>query len=201
MDAVDLGPDDGELWTRSLRGDGRAFAGLFDRHRARVFRSVLRLVETTHEAEDVVATTFLELWRLRDRVRIVDGSVLPWLLVTALNVARNAARSRRRYERVLASIPVVHDNEELDRIEALHSERATMAALRSLPAADAAILVLVGFEGLTLSESAQVLGITVEAAKQRLSRARRRARERVGHPNTTEHLAAALQTMTGRSTP
>lgn len=201
MDSAPLDRDDADLWARSLRGDGRAFAGLFDRHRDRVFRSVLRLAETTHEAEDVVATTFLELWRLRNRVRIVDGTVLPWLLVTALNVARNSARSRRRYERLLASIPVTREAQELDRIEALHSERATMATLRALPKADAEILVLVVLEGLTLSESAQVLGVTVDAAKQRLSRARRRARERVGHPEITEHLATALQTMTGRSTP
>lgn len=64
MDSAPLDRDDADLWARSLRGDGRAFAGLFDRHRDRVFRSVLRLVVTTHEAEDVVATTFLELWRL-----------------------------------------------------------------------------------------------------------------------------------------
>lgn len=206
MDSTPRELKDVDLWARSLRGDGHAFAHLFDRHRDRVFRSVLRLAATTHEAEDVVAATFLELWRLRDRVRIVDDSVLPWLLVTAFNVARNSARSRRRYERLLATIPIPRESKNLDCIAALEAERAAVDALRALPKADAEILILVGIEGLTLAESARALDISVDAAKQRLSRARRRAREHLGHPNGDLHPAEPPRTqprqaVTGRSAP
>jgi RNA polymerase sigma-70 factor (ECF subfamily) len=91
-----LESDEG-LWRRSLDGDGEAFAFLFDRHRDRVFGHAFRLVQTRHDAEDVAASVFLELWRRRAEVRLVDGSVLPWLLVTTTNVGRNSARGTRRY--------------------------------------------------------------------------------------------------------
>ena len=57
------------------------------------------------DAEDVAASAFLELFRRRDDVRVVNGSVLPWLLVTASNLARNSARARRRYQEFLARLP------------------------------------------------------------------------------------------------
>jgi DNA-directed RNA polymerase specialized sigma24 family protein len=61
------------LWRRSLEGDGEAFGALFDRHRDRVFGHACRLADTRQDAEDVVASAFLELWRRRAEVRLVDG--------------------------------------------------------------------------------------------------------------------------------
>lgn len=182
---------DAELWSQSLRGNGESFAGLFDRHRDRVFRSVLRIAQTREQAEDIVAVTFLELWRLRERVRLVDDSVLPWLLVTAFNVARNSSRAERRYRRFLAALPIADhatDASELalDRIEGLQAERRAIASLRALPRAEAEILALVGVDELSLREAARVLGITDEAAKKRMTRARRRAREALAITPATE---------------
>lgn len=66
-----------DLWRRCATGDGEAFGLLFDRHRERVFRHACRLAASRQDAEGLVATAFLELWRLRDRVRMADDSVLP----------------------------------------------------------------------------------------------------------------------------
>ena len=54
-------------------GQGEAFGRIFDRHRDRVFRHGLRLVEGVSDADDLVAITFLEAWRRRDDLRVVDG--------------------------------------------------------------------------------------------------------------------------------
>lgn len=171
---------DAALWARARAGDGRSFGELFDRHRDRVFRSALRTLDAS-DAEDAVAATFLELWRLRDRVRVVDGSVLPWLLATSHNVARNLARSRRRHRAFLARLPRDDDPrtpEELTVAEFDAFERSRRAAslLHGLPRSDAELLTLVGVEELGIAEVAELLGITTDAAKQRVSRARRRAR-------------------------
>ncbi|NHB83951.1 hypothetical protein G7085_02790 [Tessaracoccus sp. HDW20] len=66
---------------------------------------MLRLVDRTADAEDAVAVAFLELWRRRDAVRVVQGSVLPWLLVTATHATRNLSRSSRRYRALLDRLP------------------------------------------------------------------------------------------------
>ena len=78
--------DELRLWSRARNGDALAFAAIFDLHRDRVFRQAVRLLDSPPDAEDVCASAFLELFRRRDDVRIVNGSVLPWLLVTTANL-------------------------------------------------------------------------------------------------------------------
>jgi RNA polymerase sigma-70 factor (ECF subfamily) len=180
---------DAALWLRGLEGNGEAVAVIFDRHERRLFRAALRDARSTHDAEDVVATVFLELWRLRAKVRVVDGSLLPWLLVTTANVSRNAERSRRRHRNLLAKMPPdppVSDSgeEALDNIVALQRERRISAALQDLRPGDRQILILTAVEGLSLRESAAVLDISYDAAKARLVRARHRARKLLSNDAT-----------------
>ena len=166
-----------QLWERSKGGDGDAFGAIFDLHQRRLHLAALRLSETATDAEDLVAATFLELWRRRDSVRVVAGSVLPWMLVTLNNLGRNATRSMRRHRRFLSTLPQpVTEDVALGRVEELEAERRAMSLLRSLPPTDAAILALTAFEGLTAADTAAALGISAQTARARLSRARRRAR-------------------------
>ncbi|MGY4541330.1 DNA-directed RNA polymerase specialized sigma24 family protein [Arthrobacter sp. UYNi723] len=65
------------LWRQSLLGQGDAFGVLYDRHRDRVFRHAYRLCGNHHDGEDIMAGAFLELWRRRKHVRVVEGSILP----------------------------------------------------------------------------------------------------------------------------
>ena len=85
---MDPAQTDEQLWRAVVRGDGVAFAAIFDRHGDRVWRHAWRLMQHRQDTEDVTAAVFAEAWRKRSRVRIVDDSVLPWLLATATNCAR-----------------------------------------------------------------------------------------------------------------
>lgn len=181
------GDDEAALWRGSLDGDGDAFGAVYDLHRDRVHRHACRLVDTVADAEDVVASAFLELWRRREDVRLVDGSVLPWLLVTATNVTRNLARSRRRYRAFLARLPRGDDAPDaaavvLDR-SATGLDPAMLDALRALNVADLRLVTLVVLEDLSLAEAADALGISHTAAKSRMHRARTRLRTRLGEDN------------------
>jgi RNA polymerase sigma-70 factor (ECF subfamily) len=185
------GDDVGEaaLWTRSLSGDAEAFAEIFDRHRDRVFRQAARLVEGREEAEDIAAAAFLELWRRRQDVRLVSGSVLPWLLVTTSNLARNAVRATRRYRAFLARLPRQEPAPDAATIAmdgpALGIQPELRAALRSLPEQDLHLLSLVAFEDLSLADAAAALCITPSAAKTRLHRVRARMRAQLGDYEAT----------------
>ncbi|WP_162819052.1 RNA polymerase sigma factor [Leifsonia aquatica] len=90
-----------QLWERARQNDGEAFGQLFDLHRVRVYQRALGLVEHRHAAEDVTATVFFELWHKRHSVTLMNGSVIPWLLVSVVNVSRNLRRSTSRYRRFL----------------------------------------------------------------------------------------------------
>lgn len=171
------------LWRDAKNGDAGAFAAVFDLHRDRVHAHALRWLGGRDEAEDVSAAAFLELWRRRDVVRIVSGSVLPWLLVTTANLARNHERARRRYRAFLSRLPR-HEAAEPGADEALSAvtldlDPRLVAALRGLPRTDAALLALLAFEDLALPDAAAALGLTVPAAKSRLHRARVRLRDAV----------------------
>lgn len=179
--------DDRGLWSRSIKGEGDAFGLLFDRHRGRVFRHAYRLCPDRHDAEDVMATAFLELWRRREKVRLVDGSILPWLLATTTNVARNTRRAAFRYRKLLNALPRTDDardslNEVLSRnpLGALDEDLA--AALRGLRSKDQQLVSLVVLEGYTISAAATVLGLTPSAAKTRMYRARERLKAALGRP-------------------
>lgn len=181
--------EEAALWQRTLDGDAEAFAAVFDRHRDRAFRHAARLLDDRHEAEDIAASAFLELWRRRRDVRLVNGSVLPWLLVTTTNLARNSTRSRRRYRAFLARLPredhapdaasVALDTVPLGIDPALRSE------LRSLPVEDLHLLTLVAFEDLSIADAAVVLEITPSAAKTRLHRVRQRLRRQLSDDEPT----------------
>ncbi|MCU1529677.1 MAG: polymerase, sigma-24 subunit, subfamily [Frondihabitans sp.] len=176
-----------DLWASSLQGDGDAFGELYDQHRDRVFRHLLRFGESHADAEDATAVVFLELWRRRGSVHVVDDSVLPWLIVTATNVGRNAARSRRRYRGVLLRIPAQEaaadaSEDALRRLPLADTDRALARALDELPRVDAQILALTALEGYSLAEAASVLGLTAGAARARLFRARKRLRATLDAP-------------------
>ncbi|MDR6986812.1 RNA polymerase sigma-70 factor (ECF subfamily) [Paenarthrobacter nitroguajacolicus] len=168
--------DDGGLWARSLDGEGEAFGLLYDRHHGRVYRHAYRLSPERHDAEDIMSAAFLELWRCRAKVRLVDGSILPWLLVTTTNVARNNRRAAFRYRKLLASLPRTEDlagtNDELFLQGELDSD--TARALATLNAVDQQLVSLVVFEDYTIAAAATVLNLSPAAAKSRMHRARER---------------------------
>jgi RNA polymerase sigma factor (sigma-70 family) len=173
---------DEALWSRSVAGDGEAFGSLFDRHRDRVFGHACRLLEHRHDAEDVAASAFLELWRRRDAVRLVNGSVLPWLLVTTANLSRNSRRGTRRYRDLLDRLPRAGSTpdaaDQAFATQPLHDLDPRVAAeLRRLKPQDLRLISLVVFDDVPLADAAALLSLSEAAAKSRLQRARRRLRD------------------------
>ena len=181
------------LWEHSVAGDGEAFGELFDRHRNRLFRHACRMVERRQDAEDVVAAAFLELWRRREDVRLVNGSVLPWLLVTATNVSRNISRGTRRYRDFLARLPRETPAPDIADVVAetsvLGVDARLRGALHELSEIDLQLFALVALEDYPLAAAAAVLGLTPSAAKSRLHRIRLRMRDLLGGHSQYDHFA------------
>lgn len=162
-------------------GDPDAFRELFDEHVRSVYNHAFRLTGNWSTAEDVVSLTFLEAWRLRDRVDVsVDaGSLRPWLLGIATNVARNVRRAARRHDGALARLP----NEEVapdfaEQVSARIDDRDRLALVRTALAAlnkrEREVLALCVWSGLDYAEAAEALGVPVGTVRSRLSRARKK---------------------------
>lgn len=83
------------LWCQVVNGDGDAFGILFDRHHDRVWRHATKVLGQPHVAEDVTAVVFYEAWRRRASIRMVNDSILPWLLVTTNNLIPGVTASEQ----------------------------------------------------------------------------------------------------------
>lgn len=177
-------------WEQGLAGDPTAFGMIFDLHRDRVFRHAYRILQDQADAEDAAAVSFLELWRRRSHVRVVDGSVLSWLLVTATNACRNLERSRRRYRRLLDELPHGdhHPSAEDTALSDVTVDTDIAAALRELPPRDARLLALVALEGYPVADAARAFGISPESARTRLHLVRANLKRSLGHDTLDSYL-------------
>ena len=167
------------LRARVRAGEPEAFRELFDEHVRSVYNHAFRLTGSWSVAEDVVSLTFLEAWRLRDRVDsgADGGSLRPWLLGIATNVARNVRRAARRHDGALARLPktdVVPDlaEEVIARIDDRERLARTLTALAALRKPEREVLALCVWSGLDYAEAAEALGVPVGTVRSRLSRAR-----------------------------
>ncbi|WP_221348324.1 RNA polymerase sigma factor [Streptomyces beigongshangae] len=172
--------------TRVRAGDPSAFAELFDAYSRAVYNHAFRLTADWSTAEDVMAATFMEAWRLRDRVDPEGGSLRPWLLGIATNTARNQFRSNRRYRRAAdaaaaaaASVPD-HADEVAGRLDDRRRLAAALTALAALRRPEREVIALCLGEGLDYEAAAEALGIPVGTVASRLSRARKKLRAAAG---------------------
>lgn len=168
-------PDVG-LLARAAEGDREAFAALYDRHVRAVFWQAHRVVRDPDLAEDVAQETFVVAWRRVRSIRVVDASVLPWLLVTARQCALNAARkaARRRSHELDEAIPSPVDVEA-----AVESELALVeigAAVAALGEADQRLYALCVEGDHTYQQAARELGVSHAVVRNRLHRLRSRLR-------------------------
>jgi RNA polymerase sigma factor (sigma-70 family) len=155
---------------RSARDREQRFVVLYDAHLHRILGYALRRTDEA-SAQDVVAETFLVAWRRLEDVP--DGSdARLWLYGVARKVLANHRRKESRRERLRSALELGHltslclGDEEPNLLFAEAFER--------LPARDRELLGLWAWEGLDYRELAVVLGCSVNAAKIRVHRARRR---------------------------
>jgi RNA polymerase sigma factor (sigma-70 family) len=188
-DAVDMTEaDDGELWRRAVNGEPECFGVLFDRHAETVRAFCARRTGELDAADDLVSIVFLEAWRRRGDVELVDGNALPWLYGVARRSIQHRWRTAVRHRRALARIPAAaaaadHADEVAARIDDerhLVRLRQTLARLRP---AERDVIVLCVWQQLSYADAAVALGVPVGTVRSRLSRARARLDALTGIPD------------------
>ena len=168
-------------------GDPDAFGVLFDNHSHTIYHLAFRLTGSWTEAEEIVSLTFLEAWRLRDRVEPDGESLLPWLMGIAVNVVRNFSRAARRHRAAMARLPepiAVPDfaDELAERIDDTARLAALRAAFGRLRPAEQEVVALCVWAELDYAAAAEALGVPVGTVRSRLHRARAKLRRIAGEP-------------------
>jgi len=162
---------EGQLVRRANRGDLDAFGEIVERYRLRVLRTAHGIVGSSDEAEDVAQEVFVKAWQALDSFR-PGGSLGSWLYRITVNAAIDATR-RRRPQVNLDDIapPPSEQHTERSVLDAEEAERVRRA-VRHLPPASRAALVLREYEQLSYAEIAEVLDVPMGTVMSRLHYAR-----------------------------
>ena len=163
-----------QLVDRLRDRDADAFEAVHDAFHARLFNFLARLANSRDIAEDLLEETWLRLVAHAPRLR-PDTRLAPWLFTVARNLYVSYCRSRLIEDANSADAAGLWSTgspSPFDLAEAGETERRVASALAALPAAYREVLLLVAYEGLRPSEAAVICGISPEAMRQRLSRAR-----------------------------
>jgi RNA polymerase sigma-70 factor (ECF subfamily) len=162
------------LVARLRSGDVAAFDVVFERFNTSLFNFLARLSRRRDVAEDLLEETWLRLVARGHTLR-EDTRLAPWLFTVARNLYLSYCRSRALEDSHAAGLIGLWPSPRpspLETLAASETERRIEAALAVLPVASREALLLVGIEGLTPTEASEVCGISPEAMRQRLSRAR-----------------------------
>jgi RNA polymerase sigma-70 factor (ECF subfamily) len=166
------------LVARLQNGEAAAFEAVYEAFRPRLFAFLVRLSRRRDVAEDLLEETWLRLVaRAGD---LTDDTRLgPWLFTVARNLHSSWRRARAlEAERVAVLTPSWPEPERgespFEAAARSETERRLETALARLPQRDREVLLLVAVEGLTPAAAATVCGLTPEALRKRLQRARER---------------------------
>ena len=175
--------DEAELVTAAKAGDLGAFEQLVKRTYADVYTLAYRLTGNEEDARDVAQEACLRAWRGVKKFR-GDSRFSTWMYRITANCASTllARRSKGSHEELSADDSVADQRPEVDpeaMAEAGYVRDRMTAALAELPPRLRAVVVLRDIYDLPHEAIAAELGISQEAAKVRLHRARRKLRERL----------------------
>ena len=164
------------LVERLRRGDPNAFDDVYAAFNTRLFTFLVRLSRRRDVAEDLLEETWLRLVKHAQRLG-ADTRLGPWLFTVARNLHVSYLRSRMLEDSAAASLialwPVsLERSSPFEAAAASELERRIERALAAMPAASREVLLLVAVAGMDHSDAADVCGITPEALRQRLHRAR-----------------------------
>jgi len=183
-------PDDPAFVERLRAGDKEACAICVREHSTNVYNLALKLTGDPAAAEDVLQETFLSAFRSIAHFE-AKSQLSTWLYRIAHNAALMRLR-RRQVETVSLDEPVEDDegvpqprdfadwSENPERVVLDAEMRRVMdEAVGTLSETLRSVFVLRDVNGLSTAQAAQVLGLSEEAVKSRLLRARLALREKL----------------------
>ncbi|MDR3706900.1 MAG: sigma-70 family RNA polymerase sigma factor [Capsulimonadaceae bacterium] len=184
---------DNERDVRDLRSD---FNSLLARYEKPIYNLIFQWIRDSDEAFDLTQETFISAYRASGTFR-AESKVYTWLYRIALNHCKNRFKQRDRqkeFEAVSldegfsadAESPAGETRDVADwslapdqLLEQKELRAQIYKAVDALPSEYRTVLVLREMEGLNYLDIAEVTGLSMEAVKTRLSRARGMIRRRI----------------------
>jgi len=159
------------LVTRALQGDEKAFGSIVDQYSTLLLRTATMIVTDRDIAEDVVQDTLIQAWhRLPD---LGEAEALrPWLMRIVVSQSLNFKRRIACTVAFVCRVLWGRKRETTKKIAAYHEQLLQCDwdlayMIENLPVKQRVVIVLHYYNGLTLSEIAQVLQTSENTLKKR----------------------------------
>ena len=167
---------DEDVVSRILEGDAPLFEVLMRRHNERLFRAARAILRDDREAEDVIQEAYVRAYAHLDQF---DGRAQfsTWLTKIAVYEALARVRSRGRYEfmdeaPLEASMPIQSLPDPERETFGRELGKLIESAVDNLGDGYREVFMLRQVEGMSTTETAEVLGVSDDVVKTRFSRAR-----------------------------
>ncbi|MBW1600530.1 sigma-70 family RNA polymerase sigma factor [Streptomyces sp. JJ66] len=166
------GPDLQELMGEVARGDGDAFAAVYDRVAGPVLGLARSIVRDPAQAEEVTQEVLVEVWRLAAHYQPDKGSAMAWIMTMAHRRAVDRVRSaqaatdREQRAALLERTPAY--DEVTEQVESRLEREQVRRCLRNLTELQRQSVTLAYYRGLTYREVAELLALPLGTVKTRL---------------------------------
>ncbi|GAA5023395.1 sigma-70 family RNA polymerase sigma factor [Kitasatospora paranensis] len=183
--------------TRSSARQGAAdealIRTLYEEHGGALLAYAIRLTGDRAAAEDLVQETLIRAWRNPEALTETRGSVRGWLLTVERNLITDRFRARAarpaevaEVSEAMATVPVQHDH-----ADTVVDSLVMMEALEQLSPDHRAVLDSIYFQGRSVAEAAEQLGVPAGTVKSRAHYALRALKQSyAGRPGTLKGAVA-----------
>lgn len=178
--------DEQELMRRVASGDQAAFGEIVHRCLPRLLAVARRYTGAGHEAEDIVQEAFTRLWVKAPGWELSDGEVhetgrrIARVYTWLYQVVSNLCIDRCRRQRMDDLDSVAEPADDRPDAEQAHVDRDRIAHIRAaidrLPERQRMVLMMCFFDGMSNTEAAAIMELSVGAVESLLVRARRQLR-------------------------
>lgn len=181
---MSTGLNDNEIISQVLSGDHQAYAGLVNRYQNYVFTLTLRNVKNREDAEEVAQDVFIKAYKYLADFKGAS-KFTTWLYTIVNNTCISFLRKKKLdihsldNERVFEVADNLDSGMRANMVEQKSKLAMVNDAISLLSGDDAQVITLYYKAEQSLEETAQILGIEVNAAKVRLHRARTRLKEKM----------------------
>lgn len=179
---------------KSVERDARPAAAdalirsLYEEHGRSVLAYATRLTGDRAAAEDVAQETFLRAWKNHEKLVEGRGSVRGWLLTVARNIVTDRARARAARPLEVAEVPD-RPPVDADHSDSVVNTMVVLDALDQVSSEHREVLVELYYNGRSIPQAAEALGVPAGTVKSRSHYALRALRAVMSDPEPEAEVA------------
>jgi RNA polymerase sigma-70 factor (family 1) len=161
------------------KGDVKAFDDLFNKYSSRLFSFSLKYLKSNEEAEEVVQEVFLYIWDKRDGLK-PDQSFNAYIFTIAYNIIKKYFLKKTRDNAFKDDLiySLLQEENKLDQIiDYKFLLEKVEKSIEALPKRRKEIFIKRKFDGLSVKQIAEELGISPNTVENQLASAQKQIQE------------------------